>query len=220
MKLCFHLFASAVVAAGLFTKSRAQIPFEPAQELAAPAPAAPSTLPAQAASQKQADVDWLTSYMLAFEGYHFDRMPALEKSFEKMTATQLHMLRQFYERKHAMQMRQAAAMRQLQALQLSRASAFLPQQQTQQPQQPLHQDQPELPPDQQVHIRLPSEPTDVNIGEIRLQQMQAEAAANRKGELFEGRDPDAYGANPFGVMNGRGVVAGDDDEDDGEDSAP
>ena len=89
---------------------------------------------------------------------------------------------------------------------MSRAAAAYQQQQQQTQQLPT-------PPDQQVHIRLPSEPTNANIGEIRLNQMQEEANANEKGELFLGRDPDVYGDNQFGDINGRGVVYGGNEDD-------
>ena len=73
--------------------------------------------------QAQADVEWLMSYMLAHEGYRFDDVPMMERSFGKMSPTQLHTLREFYEKKHTLQTQHAATMIQAQQKQMSAIQA-------------------------------------------------------------------------------------------------
>jgi hypothetical protein len=106
------LVALSISALGLCAVSLAQTP-APAPKTKAvqtQPPAVPQQTP-----QSQADAEWLTAYMLAHEGYRLDHMPALEKSFAKMSPTQLHTLRDFYEQKHEMLTQQEALIHQMQA---------------------------------------------------------------------------------------------------------
>jgi hypothetical protein len=96
-----------------------------AQQATTPAAqVAPPVSAEQQVPQSQADVEWLTAYMLAHEGYQLNHMPALEKTFEKMSPTQLRTLREFYEQKHEMVMRQTALIHQLQAQQVNMAQEY------------------------------------------------------------------------------------------------
>jgi hypothetical protein len=58
-------------------------------------------------NQAQSDREWLTAYMLAHQGYQLNHMDALEEKFNRMTPSQLHILREMYQMKHAADMQQA-----------------------------------------------------------------------------------------------------------------
>jgi hypothetical protein len=173
MRFRFDFFVAVVAIVGISARSFAQIPFEPAN--AQPAPIVPAQTP-----QIQADVEWLTSYMLVNEGYRFDDLPALERSFEKMSPTQLHTLRQFMERKHAMALQRATTIRQMQAQQLANSAAV--QRRQRQMLSQYHEDQ--------------SQGSDIT--DVRLQHMKNLAAANERGELIQIRTPEMPGNDPFG----------------------
>ena len=77
----------------------------------------------------QSDIEWLTAYMLAHQGYRLNHMPALEDKFSKMSPTQLGTLRDFYEQKHEHTMKQQELFHRMQALQLSNAESQVAKQQ-------------------------------------------------------------------------------------------
>ena len=134
----------------------------PAAQVAPPVPAP------QQAPQSQADVEWLTAYMLAHEGYRLNHMPALEKAFEKMSPTQLRTLREFYEQKHEMVMRQTALIHQLQAQQVNMAQEYQQRQ-------------------QQSLDRFTQEQSQAADSETeRINQMHEQAAANAAAERLYG----------------------------------
>ena len=174
MKLRFDSFA-VVAIVGISARCFAQIPFEPPQ----PPPAQAAPTPAQT-PQSQADVEWLTSYMLVHEGYRFDDLPALERSLEKMSPTQLRTLRQFIEEKHAMDIERAATVRQMPAEQLT--SSALDKQRQQQALDQYNEDQSQGP----------------DIADVRLEHMKNLAEANERGELIQIRTPELPGNDPFG----------------------
>lgn len=89
------------------------------------APASPTPL----SPESKSDVEWLTAYMMAHQGYRLDHMPALEDSFSKMTPTQLGTLRDFYEQKHEATMKQQELFHRMQAQQLANAEAQVAKQQ-------------------------------------------------------------------------------------------
>ena len=181
MKLRFDSFAVLVTVVGMCAVGLAQAPAPPS---AAPI-ARPSTQ--QQTPQSQADVEWLTAYMMAHEGYRLDHMPALEKSFAKMTPTQLHTLREFYERKHAMVMPQEATIRQMQAQQVSMAQAY-----QQRQQRSLNQ-----------FTQEESQAADAETR--RINQMHEEAATNAGAARSYGPriyPSPGYGGYPFGPYGG------------------
>lgn len=163
-------FAFFVATAGISARGFAQVPFEPAQTQADPAAPASASTPSP-----EADVEWLTSYMLANEGYRFDDLPALEQSFEKMSPTQLRVLRQFFEQTHAMNMHRPDSIRRLQSQQTTTSVA------EQQALSQYNEDQYAGP----------------NVGDIRLEHMQLKAEANERGQLFQSRNPPMPPQDPF-----------------------
>src|SRR5262245_40224749 len=98
MKLRCDWICVIVAVLGMCAVSVAQIPFEP-EDTSTQSPAVQQQTP-----QARADVEWLMSYMLAHEGYRFDDVPMMERSFGKMSPTQLHTLREFYEKKYTIGM--------------------------------------------------------------------------------------------------------------------
>jgi hypothetical protein len=183
MKVRFDWLVVIVAVSGKCAGGLAQIPFEPAPTQAHAAPIQQQT------PQEQADVAWLMAYMLAHEGYRFDDVPMMERSFGKMSPTQLHTLRQFYEKKHALQMQHAATTLQLQAQQTAAAAA------AQRQQQAFF-----LTPEQDAWAGA--------ITNVRLQNMRDIAEANEKGELFNTRTIPGLRKDPFGPTPMRPVGFG------------
>jgi hypothetical protein len=206
MALRFDWLLVIVVVWGTCAGGLAQIPFEKAE---APAPAAPVQ---QQTPQQQADVEWLMSYMLAHEGYRFDDVPMMERSFGKMSPTQLHTLREFYEKKLALQTHHAATMIQAQQKQMSDIQAkqrrlaiesheslatetAAATQRRQQQEQAFF-----LTPEQDAWQG--------SIANVRLQNMAEIADKNEKGELFQIRQLPGLRSDPFGPTPMRPVGFG------------
>jgi hypothetical protein len=118
--------------------------------------------------------------MLVNEGYRFEDLPALERSFEKMSPTQLHTLRQFIEEKHAMDLERAATIRQMQAHELTTSAAY--ERRQKQALDQYNEDQSQGP----------------DIADVRLEHMKNLAEANERGELIQIRTPEMPGNDPFG----------------------
>ena len=151
-----------------------------AQQATTPAAQVPPPVPApQQSPQSQADVEWLTAYMLAHKGYQLNHMSALEQTFSKMSPTQLHTLREFYEQKHAMVMQQTALIHQLQAQQVNMAQAYQQRQ-------------------QQALDQFTQEQSQAATSETqRINQMHEQAAANAAAERMYG--PRIYPSPGYGV---------------------
>ncbi|MEX0642683.1 MAG: hypothetical protein WD468_08270 [Pirellulales bacterium] len=205
MKLRFD-WAVVVVVSGTCACGLAQIPFEPAQ---VPAQAAPVQ---QQTPQQQADVKWLMKYMLANEGYRFDDVPMMERSFGQMSPTQLHTLREFYEKKHALEMQHAATMIQaqqnqmsaIQAQQLRAAIESRESQSTEIAAAAQRQQQRE-----QAFFLTPTQDAwQGSIANVRLQNMGIVAEKNEEGDLFQIRQIPGLRKDPFGPTPMRGVGYG------------
>ena len=140
---------------------------------------ATAVLVPQQSPQSQADVEWLTAYMLVHKGYQLNHMSALEQTFSKMSPTQLHTLREFYEQKHAMVMQQTALIHQLQAQQVNMAQAYQQRQ-------------------QQALDQFTQEQSQAATSETqRINQMHEQAAANAAAERMYG--PRIYPSPGYGV---------------------
>lgn len=178
-----NLFAMVAIV-GSVTTCLAQEPTSPATSQ--PATTSKSqedtsaTSTRQQTPQAQADVEWLTAYMLAHEGYRLNHLPALEQSFEKMSPTQLHTLRELYEQKRAMAMRQAAIDHRLQEQQLELARQYHERQQRTM--------------DQAAQQRSQA----VNEVQQQINRMHADAAANAAAQRLYG--PRIY---PSPILGGR-----------------
>jgi hypothetical protein len=191
MKLRFDKLVVIVAVSGMCALGLAQIPFEPAETPAQSAPVQQQT------PQQQSDVEWLMAYMLAHEGYRFDDVPMMERSFGKMSPTQLHTLREFYEKKHTLQMQHVATTlkaqeRQAKQIQLQPTAA---EQRRQQRQQAFF-----LTPEQDAWQG--------SIANIRLQNMADIAEKNKEGELFNTRQIPGLRTDPFGPTPMRPVGFG------------
>jgi exonuclease VII large subunit len=174
------ILALLIAVAGICAQGSAQTPAPPAKASTAQASTTPQQTP-----QSQADVEWLTAYMMAHEGYRLDHMSALEKSFTKMSPTQLHTLREFYERKHAMVMQQKRRFARCRQ-QVSMAQAY------QQQQRSLNQ-----------FTQEESQAADAETR--RINQMHEEAAANAGAARNYGPHiypSPGYGGYPFGPYGG------------------
>jgi hypothetical protein len=119
---------AVVVAAEL--PSAAQAPRQP-QNSGQPRQQGPAQSPADTGApnqsqpdQAQLDKEWLTAYFMAHEGYKLQHMPALEATLGKMTPTQLHTLRDMYDKKHSMMMQQQAIFNQWNAQKVAQAQSW------------------------------------------------------------------------------------------------
>jgi hypothetical protein len=153
---------------------------------ALPAGAQPSTPPATTqsgqVSQAQADREWLTSYFIVHQGYKLHHMPAIDDTLNKMTPTQLHTLREMYDKKHSMMMQQQATFNQWNAQKVAQAMAWNQRQQ------------------QQLNQISAEESQSASLEERQINQMHQEAAANA--EMKNLSYPGAYG--PYGSAYGYG----------------
>jgi hypothetical protein len=190
MNLRFDWLVVIVGVSGSCALGLAQIPFEPAEDSAQIAPVQQQT------PQAQADVEWLMAYMLAHEGYRFDDVPMMERSFGKMSPTQLHTLREFYEKKHALQMQYAATTIQAQA------------QQTQQAQHPTAAEQRRRQRERSFFLTSEQDAWQGSIANVRLENMGTIAEKNEEGDLFNIRTIPGLRKDPFGPAPMRPVGFG------------
>ncbi len=206
MKLRVDWLVIVVAVSGTCAGVLGQIPFEPAQS---PAPAASIE---QQSPQSQADVAWLMSYMLAHEGYRFDDVPMLERSFGKMSPTQLHTLRQLYEQKHALEMQHAATMIQAHQKQLSDIQAqqerVAIESRESQATEAAAAAQRRRQREQAFFLTPTQDAWQGAITNVRLQNMQNIAEANEKGYLFNTRQIPGLRNDPFGPTPMRPVGFG------------
>jgi hypothetical protein len=135
-------------------------------------------------SQSQLDKEWLTAYFMAHEGYKLQHMPALEATLGKMTPTQLHTLRDMYDKKHSMMMQQQQIFNQWNAQKLAQAQAWSQRQQ------------------QQMNQISAEESQSASLEERQINQMHQEAAANA--EIKNQSYPGMYG--PYGGPYGGGYI--------------
>jgi hypothetical protein len=156
--------------------------------LAAPASAAnasaPSSQPATSGpiSQAQDDKEWLTAYFMVHHGSGLQHMPAVEATLNKMTPTQLHTLREMYDKKHSMMMKQQAIFNQWNAHQVAQAKAWNERQQ------------------RQLNQISAEESQSASLEERQINQMHEEAAANAEAKSLS--YPGMYG--PYGTPYGYG----------------
>jgi hypothetical protein len=131
-------------------------------------------------SQAQLDKEWLIAYFMAHEGYKLQHMPALEATIGKMTPTQLHTLRDMYDKKHSIMMQQQAIFNQWNAQKLAQARAWDQRQQ------------------QQLNQISTEESQAASLEERQINQMHQEAAANA--EMKNLSYPGTFG--PYGNAYG------------------
>ena len=121
---------------------------------------------------------------MAHQGYKLHHMPALEATLGKMTPTQLHTLRDMYDKKHSMMMQQQAIFNQWNAQKVAQAQAWSQRQQ------------------QQMNQISAEETQSASLEQRQIDQMHQEAAANA--EMKNLSYPGMYG--PYGGAYGGGYI--------------
>jgi hypothetical protein len=171
---------AVVVAAELPSAAQAprqpQIPGQPSQQGPTQSPVDTGAPNQPQPDQAQLDREWLTAYFMAHEGYKLQHMPALDATLGKMTPTQLHTLRDMYDKKHSLMMQQQQLFNQWNAQKLAQAQSW-DQRQT-----------------QRLNQLSTEETQSASLEERQINQMHQEAAANA--EMKNLSYPGMYG--PYG----------------------